>query len=209
HLPLLLEITLRLYFESPSTTQSSISEALRLARQGLQAVQQCLPKFSVPPPAPVPFESSSHDASSSRLGSRNTESESSSILACILLLKKVILCYESLLKRHSGSGSSSVDVSSPSAPSPVPSTGSTTSKPTISSSLVHHLMQPIFIGDFEVQSKASWKVILDAVVRAEKQEAKYMVSKLENWANELVGRGKNEGHLAMTFLEPLKQRFDS
>lgn len=205
HLPMLLEITLRLYSKTPSITQSPISETLRIARQGLQAVRQCLPKFSVPPPAPAPFEPSSHDASSSRPGSEITESESSSILACILLMDKVLLCYEFLLKRRSGTGSS-VDISSPSAPSPAPSSNST-SNPTTSSSSIHHRMQPIFIGDFEVRGQATWKVILDAVVRAEKQEARYTVSKLEEWANELVRRGKSEGHLAMTFLDPLKQIF--
>ncbi|KAE8440350.1 hypothetical protein EG329_008459 [Mollisiaceae sp. DMI_Dod_QoI] len=194
HLPILLEMTLRLHLNTPSIVQSPISEALRLARQGLQAVQQCLPNIFVP--------LSSNDASSSRPRSGSTESESSTILACILLMDKVLLCYESLLKRRSGPGSS-IEVSSPSAPSPAPSSTST-SNPSTSS---NHRMQPIFIGDFEVQGKASWRVILDAVVQAEKQEAKNTVTKLEAWAGELVGRRKNEGHLAMTFLEPLRQRF--
>lgn len=196
HLSTLLEITLRLHLKTPSITQFPISEALRLARQGLQAVQQCLPTSTVPPPAPSSSESSQSSGSPTHLGSVDTESEASSILACILLMDRVLLSYESLLKRRSR-----LDT-----PSPAPSSNSI-SNPTDSSSTNLHSMQPIFIGDFEVQGKASWKVILDAVVRAEMQEARNAVSKLEDWADNLIGRGKNEGHLAVSFLEPLRQRF--
>ncbi|KUJ12455.1 uncharacterized protein LY89DRAFT_207988 [Mollisia scopiformis] len=198
HLPLLLETTLRFYFKAPSATQAPISDALRLAKDGLQAIQCCLREF---------YLSSRAQASSSGLSSHDPsppepDSESSSILACIILMEKVLFCYDSLLKRRSGPG----DVSSPYAPSPAPSSTST-SNPTASSSSGHHCMQPIFIGDFEVEDKASWKMILDAVVAAQKQEARSTISKLEDWASDLAGKGKNEGRLAISFLEQLKRKF--
>ena len=49
HFPLLLETTLRLYFKTPSITQAPISQALRLAKQGLQAIHHCLRRFSLLP----------------------------------------------------------------------------------------------------------------------------------------------------------------
>ncbi|KAG0649118.1 hypothetical protein D0Z07_4161 [Hyphodiscus hymeniophilus] len=197
HLPLLLGTTLRFYFKAPSITQAPISDTLQLARQGLQAIQHCLRRFPPSPPTQAPSERSPHEPSSPGL-----DSESSSILACVILMEKVVFCYDSLLKRRSGPG----DVSSPYAPSPAPSSTST-SNPTASSSSANHRMQPIFIGDFEVEDKAAWKMVLDAVVTAQKQEARKTISRLEDWANDLVGKSKNEGRLAVTFLEQLKRRF--
>lgn len=179
----ILEMTLRLYFQTSSNTQYPISETLRLARQGLQAVQQHIPKF-----LPTEFTSEPND---------------SSILTCILLMDQVLLCYDSLLKRPLGLGySGRKDTSSPCALSAALSPNS----PPNHTTLQHHKRQRIFIGDFEVQGKASWKVILDAVVQAEMQEAQGTVSKLEQWAKELNATGDKDGNLALDFLEPLKQK---
>jgi hypothetical protein len=179
HPPTFLETISHLSFKTPSVAQSPISDILRLARQGLQAVHLCLP--NVLPPV---LEGSPDLARPANLDSI--------ILACILLMEQVLLCYESLPQRRP-------PAVAPPAPSAIPNACASPS----SSCRV----QPIFIGNFEVKDTASRQLILDAVIMAEKQEARNAVSKLEEWARELAEQGKTEGLLATAFLEPLKRRF--
>lgn len=176
--PTLLQVVAKLY-ATPHSTAQRFDSTLKLARECLDFVSSYLPDLA----SPLSFASTS----------------TFSPLACVVIVQQVLADY-SLLKIEIDSRLLSTNSKSSNSNSIPESSG------LLTRSLKEASREDIYVGSFQVESLECQYQVMKAIVSMEIESLKGVLTRLEEWTEELSKNGREEGKLANLVLVTLKSR---